>query len=592
MNTSRERRASATWRSLFALLLAFAMLAAACGSDDDGGSEPAAEEPATEEPAEEPSEEPSEEPAEEPAEEPSEEPAEEPMDEPAEGEPQSGGTITISETFALSLDPAVGVTYGCCGGQTLVAIYDNLIAYNWDTSSYDMRTAESLTPNDDLTEWTLVLKPGIEFTDGNPYDAEAVVYNVNRHWEMPTSQDYPQLQTFLESVTAEDDLTVKFVLKQGWNEFPILLAGGTGMIASPAEIERLGENFGLEPGDMGAGPFKATGFIAHERTEMVRNDNYWDGEVYLDGMVSVATPASQSIADSITGGTIHGGGTVDWVHVAQANEAGYPYVDMFYPSGYVILFNGGTYVCAGGTPVGVCDGEADGTEVQMDTPTADPRVRKAVMHAIDRDLYNDRFYEGNAPMIDRVISPSFPYSPDVNSPEYNPDEAARLVDEAKADGWDGTIRLVGADDPNQITGQQTFAAMLEAVGMSPELDLRPGSEYRAVIQNERDFDVYAGSWGIGNSSDRFFTTMSRNAQNYVYGYDDPDMNAAFDAARVAATDEERLEAWTQVAEVFVRDNPLGFIGDAARHFIHSPDLHGLETTGNTIVRFDNAWLEQ
>lgn len=71
-----------SWRVLAAVLLAFALIAAACGDDEDDA--PAAPEPAPAAPAEEPAEEPMEEPADEPMEEAAEEPAEEPMEEPAE----------------------------------------------------------------------------------------------------------------------------------------------------------------------------------------------------------------------------------------------------------------------------------------------------------------------------------------------------------------------------------------------------------------------------------------------------------------------------------------------------------------------------
>ena len=70
------------WRFLTAVLIAFALVAAACGDDEDDA--PAAAEPAPAAPAEEPAEEPMDEPAEEPMDEPAEEPAEEPMEEPAE----------------------------------------------------------------------------------------------------------------------------------------------------------------------------------------------------------------------------------------------------------------------------------------------------------------------------------------------------------------------------------------------------------------------------------------------------------------------------------------------------------------------------
>ena len=117
-----------SWRVLAAVLLAFALVAAACGDGDDDA--PAAEEPApaapAEDPVEEPMEEPAEEPAEEPMEEPAEDPAEEPMEEPAEEpmeetdsmmadesmEPVKVGLIAqIEELMAFPEVPAVAQAY-------------------------------------------------------------------------------------------------------------------------------------------------------------------------------------------------------------------------------------------------------------------------------------------------------------------------------------------------------------------------------------------------------------------------------------------------------------------------------------------------
>jgi len=110
------------WRILTAVLLAFALVAAACGDDEDdapAAPEPAPAEPAeepAEEPMEEPAEEPMEEPAEEPMEEPAEEPAEEPMEEPAE-EPMEmaplkiGLIAQVEELMAFPEVPAVAQAY-------------------------------------------------------------------------------------------------------------------------------------------------------------------------------------------------------------------------------------------------------------------------------------------------------------------------------------------------------------------------------------------------------------------------------------------------------------------------------------------------
>ncbi len=53
--------------------------------------------------------------------------------------------------------------------------------YNTETNKIEMRTAESVTPNADSTEWTIKIRAGIKFADGTDYDAEAVSFGILRH---------------------------------------------------------------------------------------------------------------------------------------------------------------------------------------------------------------------------------------------------------------------------------------------------------------------------------------------------------------------------------------------------------------------------
>lgn len=510
-------------------------------------------------------------------------------DEASGGAQQSGGEITIRTAFHVSVDPATAVTFGCCGGTELAALYDTILRYDHETQSYVERTAETVTSNDDFTEWTVVIKPGITFTDGTEYDAEAVKFNIERHMEQPRSQDYQLLQTFVESVEVVDHLTVQINLTESWNDVKVILAGPTGMIASPTAVRDAGDDFGVKVG-VGAGPFAMKSFVPNERLVLERNPDFYGGDVYLDRITSVVTPSTDDPIDSIKAGTIDASPVGNWEHVAAADKAGYPGLAMDLVGGQIILMNGGTYFCQGGTPAGVCDGVDDGTEVQMDVATADERVRLAVMHAIDRDRWNKAFYKDTGQMSTDIFPEPFQYAPGVVGPEYDADEARRLVDEAKADGWDGRIHLVGANESGAVTGQQTLVAMLEAVGMEPELDLRPPSEYLSDIQVGRTFDVYAGSFGFGQSEEKLFGAMFINLRNR-YGYGSPESEKALERIRTAASDQESADAWEALATVLAADAPFGTLGNSPRRWVHVPHLHGVLTNANQTVVLDKAWLE-
>lgn len=503
-------------------------------------------------------------------------------------EPRAGGEITLGSAFLLSVDPTTSVPYGCCGGTGLVAVYDTLMDYDWDSQEYVGRTAENVESNDDYSEWTVTLRPGITFTDGTPYDAEAVKFNVERHMEQPRSQDFVSVQSFLDSVTVEDDLVVKFTLQNAWSGFPMLLSGPMGMIASPKSIEAAegaGGEYGVDAAVAGAGPFTVKEFIPHESLKLERNPDYWSDAALLDRVNVIVVPTGTNPIDSIKAGSLHGIVTTDERYVAAAEKSGYPSLPMPLESGNAIVFNSGTYECSQGTPPGLCDGKEDGTKVEAQTPTSDPRVRRAVRHSIDPDRWNDRCHDGAGDMRD-VMFPQF--APDVEGPGYDLDEAKRLVKEAKDDGWDGKIRFVSQQDPGQTTCQQTFITLMTAAGMDPELDLRPVSEYLQVVQIERDFDV--AHIPVTQGEEDPFISLWRNIRDYKYGYDSPEAQKALDMIRVADSEAAFTEGYAALAEVLAEDVPVGIIGGDIWSFIHAPELRGVVATSRQNVRLDKAWL--
>src|SRR5688572_12159588 len=72
----------------------------------------------------------------------------------AGSQPQTGGSITFGSYSKIQgLDPLVGLGHGTSGGIPMIAVYDTLTRWDPATTKYEMRTAESVTPNADNTEW-------------------------------------------------------------------------------------------------------------------------------------------------------------------------------------------------------------------------------------------------------------------------------------------------------------------------------------------------------------------------------------------------------------------------------------------------------
>lgn len=516
------------------------------------------------------------------------------------GDPVIGGEITIGEfSPPRGFDPIMGgASNGSVGGIELMALYDTVVSWDPETGDYEPRTAASLESNDDMTVWTLVLKDGITFTDGSAYDAEAVRFNIERHLlPQSRSQSKVALQSLLDHMTVVDPVTLQFTLSRPWSGFPYILSIDAGMIASPTAIQAAGDGFASDPGQAGAGPFTLAESRPGESIVLERNENYHGGEVPLERITFVPTPGGQEAAyAALESGQLDAAYFRSPVAIADAPDDGFTVHRSQIAAGNVIDINAGVYVtCQDGLPDG-CEGVADGETIQTSPPGADPRIRRAVAAAIDPEQVNDRAYQGLARAGSALFSEEFPNSPDIPGPPHDPELAARLVEEAKADGWDGSIRLYSvSDEVGQALGL-TVSAMLTAAGMDVELDssFEPLPLTLEVIVNH-NFDLVIWGSGFTENPDGNYATFlggygSAAETTGFHGYSSADMDAAIAALQVADTEAAVREAYAMLADVWNDDVPAVALNELENALITRPELQGVLGTSSSSFLLSGAWL--
>lgn len=510
--------------------------------------------------------------------------------------PQRGGTAIFAEFSAAGgLDPTKMGNSGTTGGNTGMAIYDTLMRYNPDTRKYEGRTAQSLEPNADFTVWTLKLKPNIKFNDGTAYDANAVKFVIEREAKEGTAGPKTQLQQFVDSITVVDPLTATFKLKLGWAGFPSVLAGVPGMIYSPTQFAKVGDpvKFNLDPGPANAGPFNLKSYKPGEALELVRNPNYYGGDVYLDGLNFILLGSPTATLEALKAGSVHSALLIDAGLIKKATDAGFKKNMAVATPGNVIAMNAGDVTCKGGQP-SVCAGKADGEVAKIKTATGDIRVRRAVAAAVDPKVINERAYNGAA-MPDSAFFGGSPWDPKVPGPKFDPEAAKKLVSEAKADGWDGHIRVLAANTPEGQAWAQAVAAQLGVVGMTPDVDTtKPTAEIVKQVQLQRDYDLATFAYAVIDDADSAYPSLvaAFSTEFRRYGYGTAEMDAAIDAMRTANDDASRVAAFKKFTEIFNRDVPGHIITALEYGEVYSPKLHGLQRTGNTEFHFDKVWLEK
>ncbi len=153
--------------------------------------------------------------------------------------PQRGGEVTWgleAETTGGYCLPSA--QYAVSGIMVINAIYDTLTTLN-DKGQYVPYLAKSVTPNATYDEWTITLRPGVKFHDGEPVDAAAVKLNLDSlRGVNPKVQ--ARINSFIFSnvadVTVVDPLTVSVKSKTPWPAFPayLFLGGRAGIVAPGA----------------------------------------------------------------------------------------------------------------------------------------------------------------------------------------------------------------------------------------------------------------------------------------------------------------------------------------------------------------------
>lgn len=489
----------------------------------------------------------------------------------AEGTPKRGGTVTIGlDREPISFDPAVGYT-----NDSATAIYDILMKANED-GSIEPYLAESMTPSEDGRVWTLKLRPGVKFHDGTSLDADAVVFNVDRHRGMETSEAYVHAQT-INSATATDALTVRFELKEPLGQFPNLLAldyadGSLGVIASPAAIKKYGDDYGRNP--VGAGPFEFVKWTS-DSVILKRNENYWQKDLpYLNRIVVKWLEDTETRYRSVESGT------VDMIsgayHTELIRAMDHQDLETYYGVGFLgaemLMFN------------------------MEKPPFDDRRMREAIVHAINPEAVNATLFQGMMPRATTLFTEGSEYFSKKAAdlwPEYSRKRAKELIDSYRSDGGDPNCTFTTTNASNRIQTGQLVQAQCKSVGMDIKLKFYDLSQYASVVVDKRSYQF--GTNVIGQdefpypTADRFF--HSKGGANWT-GYSDPQLDKLLEQAARSSDQAERVDLYKRAQVIINRDLPVVWYSRSFLSTITQGYVKGVVRYPGRTLFYATLWRDQ
>ncbi len=478
----------------------------------------------------------------------------------ATGSALAAGTLRIGMT-ASDIPLTTGQTDQGGEGQRFMGytVYNSLV--EWDLSSADKPSAlipslaTSWQVDDaDKTKWIFKLRDGVKFHDGSSFDADTVVWNLDKL----LNQEAPQFDKrqaaqgksripAVASYKVIDPLTVEITTKTPDATLPYQLSWI--LLSSPANWEKQGKNWdAVAQKPSGTGPWKLeSGFIPRERAELTPNKEYWDQTRIpkLDKLVLIPLPEPNTRVAALRSGQ------VDWIEapapdsVASLKEAGFQIITNSYPHNWTWHFS-----------------RIEGS------PWNDIRVRKAANLAVDREGINELLgglsipAQGYMPPGHQWFgNPTFKLS-------YNVEEAKKLMAEAGF-GPDKPLKtkvIISSSGSGQmlpLAMNEYIQQTLAEIGIDVEYEVMDWNTVINVWRAGAKDPSAKGATAVNYSYfiQDPFTAMIRQSQcslapptgtNWGY-YCDKDMDALFDKVRNTFDAAEQDKVMQQIHEKYVDD---------------------------------------
>lgn len=388
------------------------------------------------------------------------------------------------------------------------------------------------------TNWRFTLRKGIKFHNGEPFNAQAVKFTIDRILADNKMIVYNQW-LFVKEIKVVDDYTVEITTAAPEPAMLSKMAGTGCQVVPPGYVRQVGPQ-GFAQNPVGTGPFKFVEFRRDDRVVLEANPDYFQGKPDVDELVIRSVPEpSTRVAELLRGGVdlVVSVPSQDWQRVESNQKLK---LEKFLTTQTVLL-------------------------VLRHTPgmvTADPRIRAAIDYAIDRKTLVR--LAGGIPTRTRVTPPTLGWHPNLYDKDiYNPDRARQLVREANYSGQPLTFHSTNVW-PMQKEVSEAVASMLEAVGLKVNLQVLDISTFREQIY----YGAYAGRGNreiymdaLGNSFfDPWIAVLGFTcARNQRTDYCRPDLDQLIAQAAQEMVVEKRKQLYYKIQEIVAEDRPYVFL---------------------------------
>lgn len=476
-----------------------------------------------------------------------------------------GASIASASTLRIALnedpdllDPASGVSFA--GRVVFASLCDKLVDIDAKLNYLPQLATEWSWSADNLT-LTMKLRPGVQFQDGEPFNAAAVKYNIERYQAAAWSKRKTELKQ-VTSVEAIDPLTVAFHLSEPSAPLVGVLSDRAGMMVSPKAGAAEGDKFGANP--VCAGPYKFRSRVAQEKITLDKFEGYWNKDaIHIDEIEFVPVPDSA-------------------VRLANLKAGGFDIIERVPPTDAPSI--------ASDSALKLVESPAtlyEHISINLKGPAAskplaeDVRVRQALDAAIDRNVINQVVFAGKyVPNNQPILPGSTYYDNDIPVPPRDLAKAKRLLEEAGVEHPAFTFLIANSPIDQQVA--QVIQSMVGEAGFEMKIESAEANTLVAAA-TKGDYQATLVFWSGRPDPDGNISIWLQCDGSLNWGhYCNPKVDELLAKARQVTAPEERLKYYKQAASLYLADDAYIFLfhikwiwGTTARLEGFSPGVDGL-----------------
>ncbi|MCK1651330.1 ABC transporter substrate-binding protein [Bradyrhizobium sp. 149] len=459
------------------------------------------------------------------------------------------------------LDPSIGRTY--VGRIVFSAFCDKLFDID-EKLNIVPQLALSHETSADGKEMTIKLRPNVKFHDGEPLDAEAAKFSIERHMTLPTSFRKSELAS-VDHVEVVDPLTIKLVLKTPYSPLIAQLTDRSGMMVSPKAAKEAGDKFGLHP--ICAGPYKFVERVQQDRMVFEKFADYWNKDnIHIDRVVFLPiVDATVRLANLKSGG-------LDLIERVLATDI----KDVRADSRLVLSTAPelGYY----GLTVNIGNDKAKGPLSQS------AKVRQALDLSIDREALNQVVFNGEFTPGNQWVSPTHPY--------YQKAFPVRGRDIAKAKAL---LKEAGVASPVSVdymipkgAENEAVAQVIQSMAAEAGFDIKIRAvEFATTFKQAQagEFQIFQINWSgrIDPDGNSYIFMRSKAPQNDG-GYANPEADKLMEDGRLTANVDERKAIYAKLTKIVLDDLPIIYIYHRTLLIAHTTKLQGYRQMPDGLVR--------